>query len=172
MRRMPWIQREFLFDLPASMFPNTLERIRGTPARVEDRVRMLGPDILVRREGESWSIQENVGHLIEVEALFHGRLDDFAAGLGTLRAADMENRRTYAADYNRRPISGILSEFRAVRAHLVGRLETLDDGAIERRAFHPRLKLPMRVIDMVLFVAEHDDHHLARIGELIRTLRT
>jgi hypothetical protein len=32
---------------------------------------------------------------------------------------------------------------------------------------HPRLKTPMRLVDHLYFVAEHDDHHLARIRELL-----
>jgi uncharacterized damage-inducible protein DinB len=169
MKQMPWIQRKFSFDLPVSLFPNVLERLRGTPARIEDRIRTLSAETLTKRDGDAWSIQENIGHLIEVEALWHGRLDDFAAGLEALRPADMENRRTHAADYNARSIDHVLTGFRETRARLVERLEGLDDAAIERQALHPRLNQPMRVLDMMVFTAEHDDHHLARIGELIRT---
>jgi hypothetical protein len=37
---------------------------------------------------------------------------------------------------------------------------------VQRTGLHPRLNQPMRVIDLILFIAEHDDHHLARITEL------
>jgi hypothetical protein len=37
---------------------------------------------------------------------------------------------------------------------------------------HPRLNQPMRVVDLLFFVAEHDDYHLARISELIREFRS
>ncbi len=167
MRKTPWVQRRFTFDMPASMFPNVLERLRGTPARVEDRVRGLRPETLQMREGESWSVQEIIGHLIEVEALWLGRLDDFEAGLETLRPADMENRRTFAAHYNDKDLREILREFRRVRGLLVQRLELLDDAALGRTAHHPRLGQPMRVLDLMVFAAEHDDHHLARITELL-----
>ena len=30
----------------------------------------------------------------------------------------------------------------------------------------------MRVLDLTLFIAEHDDHHLARISHLIRMFAT
>jgi hypothetical protein len=36
---LPWFQRAFDFNLPVEMFPNVVERLRGTPARVEDKVR-------------------------------------------------------------------------------------------------------------------------------------
>jgi hypothetical protein len=40
-----------------------------------------------------------------------------------------------------------------------------------RTGIHPRLKQPMRLIDMCLFVAEHDDHHLMRMTVLARENR-
>lgn|GEM_PF-5393098 len=35
-------------------------------------------------------------------------------------------------------------------------------------ALHPRLGVPMRLIDLALFTVEHDDHHLAVISALRR----
>lgn len=168
MQTMPWIERRFAFDTPASLFPPLLERLRGAPARVEDRLRTLTPEVLRRRDGSRWSIQENAGHLLDVERLWRGRLEDFESGLEVLRPADMENRRTGAADHNSRELTEILGDFRESRAALVAKLEAMEAAAIERVAHHPRLNRPMRVIDMVFFAAEHDDHHLARMTELIR----
>jgi hypothetical protein len=37
-------------------------------------------------------------------------------------------------------------------------------------ALHPRLKVNMRLVDMLYFQAEHDDYHLTRISELRRSL--
>lgn len=167
MKRQPWIERTFAFDLPASLLPNVIERLRGTPARLEERLRGTTPADLIARAGASWSIQENVGHLVEVESLWQGRLDDFDAGLDRLRPADMENRRTSESDFGSREISSILAEFRDRRTRLVERLERLDEHGAARSAWHPRLACPMRVIDMAVFAAEHDDHHLARITELL-----
>lgn len=168
MNRMPWVERRFDFTTPAGLFPSLLERLRGTPARAEDLVASCEPAVLRRREGNSWSIQENLGHLLEVEALWHGRLDDYEAGLATLRAADMENRRTRAAEYNSKDLREVLAAFRTSRSRLLRRLEGLDDAGIVRAALHPRLGQPMRLMDMVVFAAEHDDHHLARARELLR----
>jgi hypothetical protein len=50
----------------------------------------------------------------------------------------------------------------------VRRLDGYDAAFVERTALHPRLNLPMRVIDLIYFIAEHDDHHLARITDLMR----
>src|SRR4051794_12598014 len=89
-----WFDRRFAFDLPAAMFPLVVERLRGTPARIEDKVRGLSPEVLTRRDGDAWSIQEQVGHLLDLDELHTGRLDDFLAGAAVLRAADLTNRKT------------------------------------------------------------------------------
>ena len=166
--KMPWIERRFAFDLPVSLFPGLLERLRGTPARAQERTQGLGSEVLTLRLGDSWSIQENIGHLVEVERLWLGRLDDFEAGLEELRPADMSNRSTEGADYNKWGLAAVLDAFRMARSEYVQRLEAMDDAMLERQAFHARLGQPMRVLDAMLFAAEHDDHHLARISELRR----
>jgi uncharacterized protein (TIGR03083 family) len=166
-RKPLWIDREFVFDLPLDMFPNVLERLRGTPARLEERLAPLTPDRLREKPGAGWSIQEIVGHLTIVEGLWLGRLDDYAAGLDELTPADMSNRATDEADFNAQPPDAVLADFRAVRAEFVARLAALSDDEIGRAARHPRLDQPMRVLDLMVFAAEHDDHHLAGITEIL-----
>lgn len=167
--RMIWFERQFTLDLPLWMYPNVVERVRGTPARLEDRLASLPPEILTRRDGANWSIQEHAGHLLDLGTLDIGRLDDYEAGLQTLRPADRENRKTHEADHNSNSIEHILATFRRERAEFVRRLDGYDADFTGRTALHPRLEMPMRVIDLVYFIAEHDDHHLARITDLIRT---
>jgi uncharacterized damage-inducible protein DinB len=168
MPRSIWFERKFTLDLPLSMYPNVLERVRGTPARLEDRLLKLPREVLTRREGEDWSIQEQAGHLLDLGALDLGRLDDYAAGLDTLRPADLGNRRTHEANHNADSIEHILASFRAERGDFVHRLEEFDLEHVGRTALHPRLQVPMRVVDFAYFIAEHDDHHLARISALLR----
>src|SRR5205814_10672581 len=120
-----------------------------------------------RRE-EAWSIQEHVGHLIDLEELHEGRLEDYARRLDTLRPADLTNRKTYEANHNDARIEDLLARFRAARLRLVRRLEALSEDEVAASALHPRLQKQMRVIDMAWFVAEHDDNHLATITGLSR----
>lgn len=167
--RMLWIEREFSFDfLPLWMYPNVVERVRGTPARLEDLVRSASSETLTRRDQDKWSIQEHTGHLLDLEPLGMNRLDDFESGLETLHAADMSNRRTHEANHNTTTIENILAAFRAERMEFVHRLDEYDEAFVRRVAIHPRLKKQIRVLDLVYFIAEHDDHHLARISELVR----
>lgn len=142
----------------------------GTPARLEEKINLLPPHILTIKLEGNWSIAENIGHLIDLEPLWQGRLDDFISGKTELRPADLQNTKTHNANHNAKPISELLASFRAVRGETVTMLEKVDEKIVFRTALHPRLKTPMRMMDAFLFTAEHDDHHLVRITELLKLI--
>lgn len=167
-RASAWFEREFPWVITAEMFPNVLERFRGTPARLAERVAELPHEWLTRRDGEDWSIQEHVGHVWDLSALDAARLDDFRARRATLTAADLTNRKTHVADHHAQPLDSLLASFRAERLALIAQLEQLDDATLAHTALHPRLNVPMNVAAWLFFMGEHDDHHLAEIGYLIR----
>jgi hypothetical protein len=97
------------------------------------------------------------------------RVDDFLTDRDTLAVADLGNRKTHEANYNARELVEILVGFRTARLRLVEYLVTFEPDVFGRTSLHPRLKQPMRLVDHLYFVAEHDDHHLAKIWELIDT---
>jgi uncharacterized damage-inducible protein DinB len=163
-----WFDRKFDLSFPVELYPNILTRLRGTPARLEELISANSRETLTRQHDGTWSIQENAGHLLDLEPLWLSRLDDFASGIETLRAADLSNRKTHEANHNGRNVKEILSQFRKARALLIERAEGLDAKMYSRTALHPRLKTPMRLVDHLYFVAEHDDQHMARMWELGR----
>jgi uncharacterized damage-inducible protein DinB len=150
------------------MFPNIVERLRGTPARLEDRLHNLPQSVLTKRWQNTWSIQENAGHLSDLEPLWMERVRDLQAGKSELTTADLTNQVTWKRNHNDARLAAILGSFRTARGILVGELENAEQSLLERSAKHPRLGTPMRLIDLAFFVAEHDDHHLARITQLKR----
>ena len=168
--RIKWTDRKFSFEFPAGIYPEMIERVRGTPARLENLVNGLAPEILTSQVDGRWSMQENAGHLLDLESLVWQRVDEYVAGSETLHAADMSNRKTYEASHNDVSVNTILNSFRSARHELVHRLESLDDEIFARSALHPRLNVQMRLVDMLFFQAEHDDYHLARISELKKLL--
>ena len=87
-----WFDRRFSLELPVWMFTNIVERLRGTPARVEEMTRSLNPETLTRQDDDQWSVQVNVGHLSDLEPMWIGRIDDILRGADRLRATDIENR--------------------------------------------------------------------------------
>ncbi|HXF83690.1 MAG TPA: DinB family protein [bacterium] len=165
--KQPWFERQFPAGLRADLLPVILERLRGTPARLEDRLRPLPAAVRTRRWGQTWSIQENAGHLLDLEPLWRARAEDLLAARPEMSPADLTNRRTHEANHNAMPLETILRGFRGARLELVHRLAAVDEAALAHTAPHPRLRVPMNLVDHLFFVAEHDDYHLARITELL-----
>ena len=166
MIRTRWVERRFIFNFPEGWLGNILARLQGTHARLLELTASLSEEKLTYKQGNAWSIQEHVGHLIDLEALHDGRINDFILRKPVLRAADMTNAKTNAAFHNRRKLASLLEQFRDIRNQFVSRLEMLDEETQRFRSRHPRLNTMMRPCDMAYFTAEHDDHHLATIREL------
>jgi len=164
-----WFERKFDFSFPVALYPDLCVRLRGTPARLEEMVRGIAKERLTVAPAEGkWSAQEHIGHLLDLESLWMARVEDFVSGRNELSVADLSNRSTFDARYNSRALGEILTSFRAARTALVDRVERLDTALFAATLLHPRLKTPMRLVDHLFFVAEHDDHHLAIVWEMIR----
>lgn len=165
MKRTAWFERKFPPIDDNGLLPSIIERLAGTPARVEEMTRHI-PAVLQtqKRQGE-WSIKEELGHLSDMEPLWLGRVDDLVNAAPELTVADLTNRRTHEANHNATDIEVLARRFREERAKLVARLRSLTGEQLLHTSLHPRLKTPMRVIDLAYFVAEHDDYHLAAIRE-------
>jgi uncharacterized damage-inducible protein DinB len=170
MTKVKWFERSFDFSKDQNIFPSIIERLKGTPARLEEKFKSIPFEILETKVDNTWSIKENLGHLSDLEPLWQGRLEDIKNGEIEMRPTDLANRKTDEANHNTQPIEKLLSDFRAIRERTISLIESLDEETIFKSALHPRLKTPMRTMDLFLFVAEHDDHHLARITELVKTL--
>jgi uncharacterized damage-inducible protein DinB len=167
----PWFERKFEFSSPVELYPNLCARLRGTPARLEEVLRGQSQAILIRKPQEKWSAQEHAGHLVDLEPLWLARVGDYVASSDMLTATDLSNRKTDEANHNARSLELILAEFRAARQMLLTGADKADASLLARAIPHPRLKTPMRLIDHLHFVAEHDDHHLARIWELVSAVQ-
>ena len=145
-----------------------IERVRGASARLDEYLNSAAAEILTRQDDGHWSIQENAGHLFDLDDLTLQRIDQYVAGVPVLHAADITNKATSAANYNSISAATIVQSFRERRNEVVNRLESLDAEMFARSAIHPRLNIPMRLVDFVFFEAEHDDYHFTRINELLK----
>ncbi len=162
-----WFERKFDFTFPVEQYPNLCVRLRGTPPRLEDMLRGISREVLLGKPGDKWSAQEHAGHLLDLESLWMARVDDFLTDGDTLTAADLSNRKTHEANHNSRELIEILAQFRTARLRLMDRLGKIEPAIFGRSKLHPRLKQTMRLVDHLYFVVEHDDHHLAKMWEMI-----
>jgi len=166
-----WTTRTFDHELPLGLYPAVLERLRGTPARAAELLHSVSEPLRRWRVEPAWSALQHIGHLDDLHDLDMRRLQDYASGSPVLAAADMTNRRTEEADHNTGATGVLLERLREHREELAQQLEQFDETQAARAARHPRLQRTMRVIDWMYFVAEHDDHHLARAREVLQLAR-
>jgi hypothetical protein len=159
-----WIERTFPAHLPIAMAPNVWTRIAGSIPRIQWHGDHAGG---ASEPADAWSMAEHIGHLGDLEVLAHVRLDDFDAGRDTLHAADMSNTATKDANYRSQYIDDVVRRFIELRAITLERTARMSSAEWGRSALHPRLKTPMRVIDLMEFMAEHDDHHFAEMAFLL-----
>jgi uncharacterized damage-inducible protein DinB len=167
MQRTPWIDRKFTFDFPTGWLPNILERLHGTPIRIANMISGISTEHLTSHANSSWSIQQHIGHLLDLEDLHDGRITDFLDRKTILRAADMANSKTNAANHNEADIATLLQRFTNRREQFIRHLTDLDDATQSFTSLHPRLQVQVRPVDIAYFTAEHDDHHLATMRSLL-----
>jgi uncharacterized damage-inducible protein DinB len=172
MKKEKWFDRKFDFSFDQNILPSIIERLEKTPLLLKIKMDEIPTEHLTIKRNGKWSIQENIGHLIDLEPIWQGRLEDILNNKEELRAADLENKKTDLAGHNEKDIHDLIDEFMNIRFLTIKKLRELTDNEAYKSSLHPRLKTPMRTMDLFLFVAEHDDYHLARIIELETTYNT
>ena len=165
-----WFERTFDFEHLSVSPAGLIERLRYTPLRLAEQTRQLSAEQRTAKPEGQWSVQENVGHLLDLEPLWLGRVQDTLAGQTNMRPADLQNRKTHEANHNTASLQELLGAFAAERQKLVRLCEANHPVLSTAWALHPRLQTPMRIIDLMYFVAEHDDHHIATIRYLLSRL--
>lgn len=159
---MDWFERSFTFGLPKAMLPFYLERLEGTIYRIEHKVKGVSEQVLSEKYNDKWSIKQNIGHLAEVDRVGNKRIDEMLAGVAVLSPAVFEPQ-----DYNPWPIEKVLAFFRESRLSNLNKYRGLSDLHLAKGSLHPRLKLTLTPVDLAWFDAEHDDHHLLKISDII-----
>jgi hypothetical protein len=167
MNRQKWFDKKFQFESALESYEKILKKLNENPKIISTLVVSLPEEILIKRIDNRWSIKENVGHLIDLEELHDGRIDDFIAEKETLRPADLNNTKTHEANHNSKKIADLVNQFKRVRENFITRMSMLDQKILLHKAKHQRLNQLMRPIDMAQFILEHDEHHIQTIKDLV-----
>jgi DinB superfamily len=165
MKILPWFERDLSFGKPIEMLPFYLERLEGTMIRIQSKVQGIQDEILSYKPDNKWSVKEHIGHLAEVDEIATKRIDEMIAGKEIMSAAVFEPQ-----NYNPWSIDKVVELFCLCRKSNLEKYSCLSSSSLTKASMHPRLKLRMTPVDLAWFDAEHDDHHLVKIAEIIRTL--
>lgn len=163
-----WFDRKFNFDFETDIFPHLVDRLEKFPQQLRILFADFPPQKLKEKPGGKWSAQEQLGHLIVLESLWQTRIREFlnADGEnGELSPADLDNRATDEGNFNSQTLPELLDRFEGSRAVTL-RMLAATDASHNRQMLHPRLQKPMRLVDHLFFMAEHDEHHRKSIESL------
>lgn len=166
-QQTPWFQRSFHFDFPAGLFPVIFSRLEGSIFRLYSLLSNADDEICSQRTN-GWSVKEQVGHLCDMEDLWWKRLEDFQQHKAILTTADLTNQKTEEGRHNEKTLEQLLEQFTIERQKILEAVYGFDQELLLSTSTHPRLNQPMRLIDSLYFVAEHDDHHISAISNLMR----
>jgi uncharacterized damage-inducible protein DinB len=166
-RQTPWIERTFNFNFPVTHFPVIFSRLEGTLFRLQS-ILINADDEYCSYNATGWSVKEHLGHLYDLEELWWKRLQDFLDRKEVLSPADMTNEKTKEARHNEKSLEVLMQQFTVERQRMLETVYGFDKLTFGLTSIHPRLQQPMRLIDSLFFVAEHDDHHIAAISNLLR----
>jgi hypothetical protein len=165
MNNLPWFERNLQFGYPKEMLPYFLERLEGSIVRMQAKVKGVPDNVLSTRLNDKWSVKQNIGHLAEVDAIANKRLDEMVAGISPMSPAVFEPQ-----DYNPWPIEKVVELFKNNRLKNLKKYMSIAESDLLKSSLHPRLKVQMTPVDLAWFDAEHDDHHLVKISEIIKSL--
>ena len=163
MKAKAWFDREFKFGQPPSMLPFYLERLSFTAMRIQHKVHQVSEAKLSLQQDGKWSIKQNIGHLGEVDEIANKRIHEMLEGIPTLSPAVFEPK----GYYNRQDINEVIAFFQEGRAKNIALYNSLNEVDLQKSSLHPRLKVMMNPVDLAMFDAEHDDHHLVKINEIL-----
>jgi hypothetical protein len=145
------------------MLPFYLERLEGTATRLLQKVTGYSDGILSYRPEGKWSVKQNIGHLAEVDTIGHQRIGEMLTGVPVLSPAVFDTRQ----DYNAQTIDQVIALFAEGRLRNLRQYRRLSEGDLLKSSLHPRLRVQMTPVDLALFDADHDDHHLVAIKGIL-----
>ncbi|MFN6379964.1 MAG: DinB family protein [Flavobacteriales bacterium] len=145
-----------------------IDQLISFPSSLGQTLENLPKSLLLERPDQKWSIQTHAGHLLTMESLWIGRLDDFFLERPTLRPWNGTNADTDAAQFDLQNITQILDDFASIRlAHLNMIKENLSLLS-PRSCLHERSGKQLTFQDHLKWIVNHDQEHLKIINDRIK----
>ena len=144
-----------------------LERVKGTTARLRNLTSHVPRERLLLRPYGQWSVVDHIGHLIYLQDRSEEHVDDFVSRRNELCQIDLSDQASILDLHRRQELGDLIEEFRLKRDYFVRRIQDMDPGALRHQALNRCRGVRMTVVDTILYLAEHDDHHLASMRSIL-----
>ena len=161
-----WFERKFDFSFDVDEYNNIYQRLQQAPAILEAVLLTIPEQLLSHQPAGNWSIKEHTGHLSVLEPLWRARLQDIIDKKPILTPTDLNNSATSEAGFNKFNIIELIHRFTEERKQTLSLLDSINIKDHTHTSLHPRMQQPMRMIDILYFTTEHDDHHITVVREI------
>ncbi len=158
-RPVLWTEWEFNFPTEISEKEALLHHLASFPSQCSINLESIPHEKFTLRRDNKWSIQEHLGHLLDLDDLPSRRIVEILAGNEVLTPADMENKSTWSNDYNSQNMYEICEKFMQKRRDLVELFNSVPENKWLDSAFHERLNRHMSILDLAYFQGQHDHYH-------------
>ncbi len=169
MKSSKWFDRKFDFSPCNNDYDAVYKRLQQAIDTLKQIIDGVPNVVLENKPGGKWSVKEHAGHLYLLEPLWRERIVDIQHSKPVLTPADLENKATSEAGFNNWSIAILLEKLTDERNKTLLLLRSVNDEDKIKNSLHPRLQQAMRLIDIAYFAAEHDEHHLMKIKEIVST---
>ena len=169
---LKWFDRKFNFHFGMEKFPELLERMELNVQKFRAITQDKSEEQLNDKPCGKWSVKEHIGHLWILEPLWQKRFIEIRENQTEMSPTDLNNTATDKALFNQYNIGKILTDFEEERQNTIRLLKSFKGEDFHHSLFHPRLNQPMRIIDLMYFIAEHDTHHLNTISKITDNIPT
>jgi hypothetical protein len=110
-----------------------------------------------------WSLKEVLGHVIDTERVFAYRALRFARGDDTALPGVEQDELVEGAEFDRRPLTSLLEEFRHLRQSNAILFRSFDEDALSRAGTASGMHVTVRAL--LFIIAGHERHHMDVIRE-------
>ncbi len=144
-----------------------LDQLLTFPISLKAVIGKIDTRLLLERPQQKWSIQTHAGHLLTMESLWIGRLDDYFLERPALRPWNGTNADTEAAQFDLQNISQILDDLESIRTAHVNMIKQNLEILSPRNCLHESSGKQMSFLEHLQWIVDHDHKHLNIINERI-----
>lgn len=142
------------------------ESLRRTPVLLADFLAEIGTDTLsLRLKPEGWTIRGHAVHLMDVQPMLRGRLNQFIEEEHPVLKPYLPDDAELAKKTGESNLADELERFTRERSEFADRLEEMSDKILRKEAHHPEYNRYTPLI-MVRHMLLHDHLHMYRMEEI------
>jgi hypothetical protein len=112
MRRTNWFDRTIPAIEDNGLLPGIIERLNGTPARLTEKTGNLSDHAYPQLHADKWSLKKEIGHLTDLEPLWHERLLQIIDDNPNMTVADLTNRKTHETLHDEKTFKELITGFK------------------------------------------------------------